>query len=70
MEVNLPGDNTEWWGKVVGMLEHNCALPVQFSGRIQILFVGDTNGVFDRMQFDEINAARQALDHNGFKEYT
>lgn len=69
IEVNLPGDDVEWWVKVVGMLEHNWALPVLCPGGINILFVGDTSGVFDQMQFEEINAARQALDHNGFKEY-
>ncbi len=69
IEVNLPGDDAEWWVKVVGMLEQNWAIPVLRPAGLQILFVGDTSGVFDRMQFDEINAARQALEYNGFKEY-
>ncbi len=69
IDINLPNDNPEWWVKVIEMLQQNWALPVLSQDGIQVLFVGDTSGVFDRMRFPNIEQARVALKWNGFSDY-
>jgi hypothetical protein len=59
-----------WWVKIVGMLQQNWALPVSLQGRPTLLFVGDTGGMFDRIDFDDEASMRLALVRNGFKEFS
>lgn len=58
-----------WWVKIVGMLQHNWALPVLLEDRHVLLFVGDTAGMFDRIDFDDRRSMRNALIDNGFVEF-
>lgn len=72
ISVKLVGDQPEWWVKIVEFLNQNWALPVQENG-VTPLFIGDTSGthggVFDRLAFADITAARCALRSNGFVRF-
>jgi hypothetical protein len=58
-----------WWVKIVEMLQQNWALPVMLDGKHAVLFVGDTSGMFDRIDFDDKRSQRNALVDNGFVEF-
>jgi hypothetical protein len=60
--------STDYWIKVVEMLQQNWALieAVKPEG-VCVYFISDTSGVFDQMSFADEIAAREALVRNGFK---
>lgn len=62
--------SADYWFKVVDFLQHNWALiddvPV---GGVVVWFFGDTSGVFDNLQFESADAARDALQRNGFSRH-
>jgi hypothetical protein len=70
----IVGEKPEWWVKIVEFLNQNWALPVHENSQVTLLLVGDTSGtnggVFDRLTFDDIEAARRALRRNGFKVFS
>jgi hypothetical protein len=62
--------STDFWVKVVEMLQQNWALIENEPGTaVRVLFVSDASGVFDEMAFPSDFAARQALSRNGFKRF-
>lgn len=62
-------ESADWWVKIVGMLQQNWALPVEIDGQDSVLFVGDTSGIFDRIDFTSERERRRALQMNGFKRF-
>jgi hypothetical protein len=60
--------STDYWIKVVEMLQQNWALieAIKPEG-VCVYFISDTSGVFDQMSFADEIAAREALVRNGFK---
>lgn len=71
--IELVDREAEWWVKIVEFLNQNWALPVRENGTVTLLFLGDTSGtnggVFDRLVFPDIEAARRALRRNGFQVF-
>lgn len=61
--------STNFWVKVVGMLQHNWALIDQDAGTARAYFITDTSGIFDEMTFPNSEAAAAALTRNGFKRF-
>lgn len=62
-------EKLDWWVKIVGMLQHNWALPICLDGQWSVLFVGDTCGMFDRIDFEAAAEVVEALRINGFTRY-
>jgi hypothetical protein len=63
--------NRDYWFKVVDMLQQNWALidSSKVEGRCIVYFIGDSSGVFDKMEFDDIAEAQRQLRGNGFARY-
>jgi hypothetical protein len=67
-QVSING--TDFWVKVVEMLQQNWALiDEEVGGSARALFISDTSSVFDEMVFPSTSAAEQALRLNGFKRF-
>ena len=62
--------STDYWIKVVEMLQQNWALieAIKPEG-VCVYFISDTSGIFDEMSFADESAAREALLRNGFKRF-
>jgi hypothetical protein len=62
--------NTDFWVKVVEMLQQNWAV-IEGNGAdaVRVYFISDTSGVFDEMTFASVNAARESLGRNGFRRF-
>jgi hypothetical protein len=68
MNANIPIRSTDFWVKVVGMLQHNWALiEDETPGAVRVYFISDTGGVFDEIAFTSTSSAKEALGKNGFK---
>lgn len=63
----IKGDNL--WVKVVAMLQQNWASIESDGDRLCVWFINDASEVFDRMPFDSAEAAKVALDRNGFRRF-
>jgi len=62
--------STDFWVKVVEMLQQNWALiDDETGGSVRVFFVDDGSGVFDEMAFPSASSARTALGLNGFERY-
>jgi hypothetical protein len=62
--------STDYWVKVVEMLQQNWALiEAGTADRVLVYFVSDTSGVFDEMAFSCVADASAALCRNGFRRY-
>ena len=61
--------STDFWVKVVGMLQQNWALIEPEARAVRVYFITDTSGVFDEIAFPSADAASQALDLNGFRRF-
>ena len=60
----------DYWVKVVEMLQQNWALiDGTDAGGAVVFFVTDGSGVFDRISFPSLSAAKEALQSNGFKRF-
>ena len=60
--------STDYWVKVVGMLQQNWALiEPQNAGGARVYFITDTSEVFDELAFTTEHTARDAFDRNGFR---
>lgn len=69
-EEVVPIKSRDYWIKVVECLQQNWALIERLpEGRAIVYFIGDTSGVFDQMEFDDVMIAREALRRNGFGRY-
>ena len=62
--------STDFWVKVVEMLQQNWALiGAGEDGSVSIYFISDASGVFDEIALPSTNAAHVALGRNGFKRF-
>jgi hypothetical protein len=62
--------STDYWFKVVDMLQQNWALITPDErGTVTVFFISDASGVFDRLSFPTIADAAAALTRNGFARY-
>jgi len=63
--------NHDFWFKVVEMLQQNWAVieAGEEKSKFILYFIGDTSGVFDQMEFDNIAEAERQLHINGFEKY-
>jgi len=66
--IHIP--SSDYWFKVVDFLQHNWGLIEQLpNGAVVVWFLGDTSGVFDKLEFESLEAAKAALIRNGFSRY-
>lgn len=62
--------STDYWFKVVDMLQQNWALITpDDQGSVTAFFISDASGVFDRLVFPAPADAAAALTRNGFARY-
>jgi hypothetical protein len=62
--------STDFWVKVVEMLQQNWALiEASEEGGADVYFINDAGGVFDEITFPSESDASEALDRNGFKRF-
>lgn len=66
---DIGNDSPRWWVKVVDFPQHNWALPVGSPGEVWLLFVSDTGGIFDRLEFESDAEAVEALRLNRIEEF-
>lgn len=70
MQEQVEITTTDYWFKVVGMLQQNWALiDVSKEGCCKVYFIDDTSGVFDEMDFPSAEEAAAALHRNDFARY-
>lgn len=70
MSSTVDLNSTDFWIKVVGMLQQNWALIEEGPGKAaRVHFITDTSGVFDEIAFPSATAAAEALVRNGFKRF-
>jgi hypothetical protein len=70
MSANFDLTSTDFWVKVVGMLQQNWALIEEGPGKAaRVHFITDTSGVFDEIAFTSTEAATGALVRNGFRRF-
>ncbi len=64
--------SSDYWFKVVDMLQQNWALidKLNESADCTVYFIHDASGVFDRIQFSSVEEAFQELTRNGFKRFS
>jgi hypothetical protein len=68
MTDSVHPQSTDFWVKVVGMLQQNWALiENEPAGRIRVHFITDTSGIFDEIGFESAGHAQAALTRNGFR---
>ena len=66
---NFKNLNSDYWIKIVGMLEQNWALILEKSGSCRVYFMDDCNGVFDWIDFENRHVAEHELLDNDFERY-
>ena len=60
--------STDFWFKLVGMLQQNWALiDTEPAGGVTVWFIDDGSGVFDQMRFPTAKLAAAALRNNDFQ---
>lgn len=63
-------ESREYWVKVVDFIQQNWALIDQRTSGVRVWFIHDLSGVFDSIDFPEVETAEHALMRNGFERYT
>ena len=61
--------SSDYWFKVVEMLQQNWALIEPSASGVTVYFIHDASGVFDEMPFATADAAAAALRLNGFRRF-
>lgn len=61
--------SSDYWFKVIEMLQQNWALIEPAEAGCTVFFVSDTSGVFDELTFDTPAEAEVALARNGFRRF-
>lgn len=61
--------SSDYWFKVVEMLQQNWALIEPTQTGCVVYFISDTSGVFDQMEFSSVAEAKMQLQNNGFRRY-
>lgn len=70
MEQTISITSRDYWFKVVGMLQQNWALIENISaGGCRVFFISDASGVFDELEFADMETAEAALRRNGFARF-
>jgi hypothetical protein len=69
MNETISIQSTDYWFKVIEMLQQNWALIELSTEGVKVYFVSDTSGVFDAMLFDSTEEAEAALLLNGFRRF-
>jgi hypothetical protein len=59
----------DFWLKVVEMLQTNWAVVVPSPAGVEIVFVHDRSGIFDRIALPDASEAKRQLRINGFSRY-
>jgi hypothetical protein len=59
----------DYWFKIVDFLQHNWALVDTIAEGTTIWFLGDTSGVFDKIECPSARDAEVALLRNGFRRF-
>lgn len=60
----------DYWFKIVEYLQQNWALIDEVKDGVSVYFISDTSYVFDKLRFDTVQEARDALALNGFGRFT
>lgn len=71
--MNQPVEITspDFWVKIVEYLQQNWALiDTEEGGTARVFFITDSSGVFDEMGFPSVDAAKRALERNGFRHFS
>jgi len=70
--VNYPIviNSTDYWVKIVEMLQQNWAL-IEYiqNSKYKVYFISDDSTVFDEIYFDSYEEAEKGLRRNGFEKY-
>jgi hypothetical protein len=69
MTETLTIQATDFWVKVVEMLQQNWALIEDGSDAVCVYFISDTSGIFDEIAFPSASIAKEALRKNGFRRF-
>ena len=70
-DLKMDSGNADYWVKVVDFLQQNWALIAEGdNGPVRIYFISDTGGIFDELDCESINHAREALSANCFREFS
>jgi hypothetical protein len=70
MNDSIAIQNTDFWVKIVEMLQQNWAvIEVEDTEAVRVYFISDTSGVFDEMAFPSADAACEILNRNGFRRF-
>lgn len=67
MKETITIQSTDFWVKVVEMLQQNWALIEDETPGVRVYFISDTSGVFDEIAFPSASSAKEALGKNGFR---
>jgi hypothetical protein len=59
----------DYWFKIVEYLQQNWALIDEVEDSVSVYFISDTSYVFDKLRFDSVQEARDALILNGFGRF-
>ena len=70
MEETPSIKNTDYWLKVVDMLQQNWAVIESTGAGVAVYFFDDHGVIFDRLSFEFISDAETALRRNGFSLYS
>ena len=69
MKEEVKIDSSEFWVKIVEFLQQNWAL-IEDGEKVKVWFIHDGSGVFDSLEFKNIEEAEKGLYRNGFKKYS
>lgn len=69
MEEEFSISNTDYWFKVVALLQHSWGVIEETESGCNVYFFGDTAGVFDKIDFRSVQEAEEALRRNGFTRF-
>jgi hypothetical protein len=63
--------NNDYWFKIVDILQQNWAIIESDQKELGciVYFISDNSGVFDQIEFDNIDEAQRQLRINGFGKY-
>jgi hypothetical protein len=61
--------SSDFWVKIVEMLQQNWAVIEPYEDGIRIYFINDVGGVFDEIPFSSEQVASDALARNGFRRF-
>jgi hypothetical protein len=61
--------STDFWVKVVEMLQQNWALIEDETPGVRVYFISDASGVFGEIAFPSASSAMEALGKNGFRRF-